>query len=84
MERAFHRAMTLIYEAAKCELGYNTARFLQMISEHGGLAARPPWSDKPSEGFTTLRQEPFGGTAMAASRMLRWWRSCSTGTSNPR
>lgn len=55
-ERAFHRAMTVIYETAKRELGYNATRFLQMISEHGGLVAARQllWSDKPSEGFTTL------------------------------
>ena len=55
-ERAFHQAMTVIYETAKRELGYNATRFLQMISEHGGLATARQllWSDKPSEGFTTL------------------------------
>ena len=55
-ELAFHQAMTVIYETAKRELGYSATRFLQMISEHGGLAAARQllWSDKPSEGFTTL------------------------------
>ena len=38
IERRFHRAMISIYETAKRELGYNATRFLQMISEHGGLA----------------------------------------------
>ena len=48
--------MTVIYETAKRELGYNATRFLQMISEHGGLATARQllWSDKPSDGFTTL------------------------------
>lgn len=48
--------MISIYETAKRELGYNAIRFLQMISEHGGLAAARQllWSDAPSEGFTTL------------------------------
>ena len=55
-ERRFHRAMISIYEVAKRELGYNATRFLQMISEQGGLAAAKQllWSDAPSEGFTTL------------------------------
>jgi hypothetical protein len=55
-ERRFHRAMISIYEAAKRELGYNATRFLQMISEQGGLptARQLLWSDAPSEGFTTL------------------------------
>jgi hypothetical protein len=56
IERRFHRAMISIYETAKRELGYNATRFLQMISEQGGLAAARQllWSDAPSEGFTTL------------------------------
>jgi hypothetical protein len=56
IERRFHRAMISIYETAKRELGYNATRFLQMISEHGGLATARQllWSDAPSEGFTTL------------------------------
>jgi len=56
IERRFHRAMISIYGTAKRELGYNATRFLQMISEHGGLAAARQllWSDAPSEGFTTL------------------------------
>jgi hypothetical protein len=48
--------MIAIYETAKRELAYNATRFLQMISEEGGLAAARQllWSPKPSEGFTTL------------------------------
>jgi hypothetical protein len=48
--------MVGIYETAKRELGYNANRFLQMISEQGGLAAARQllWSDQPSDGFTTL------------------------------
>lgn len=55
-ERDFHRAMVAICETARRDLGYNATRFLQMISEHGGLAAASQliWSDKPSEGFTAL------------------------------
>lgn len=55
-ERQFHTAMVAIYETAKCDLGYNATRFLQMISEQGGLATARQllWSDQPSEGFTTL------------------------------
>jgi len=48
--------MVTIYETAKRELGYNATRFLQMLSEQGGLATAKQllWSDKPSDGFTTL------------------------------
>jgi hypothetical protein len=56
IERLFHRAMISIYETAKRELRHNATRFLQMISEHGGLATARQllWGDAPSEGFTTL------------------------------
>jgi hypothetical protein len=37
VERRFHRAMISIYETAKRELNYNATRFLQMLSEQGGL-----------------------------------------------
>ena len=48
--------MVSIYQTAKRELGYNATRFLQMISEQGGLATARQllWDDKPSDGFTTL------------------------------
>jgi hypothetical protein len=55
-ERQFHKAMVAIYETAKRELGYNATRFLQMLSEQGGLATAKQllWSEQPSDGFTTL------------------------------
>ena len=56
VERRFHQAMISIYETSKRELGYNATRFLQMVSEQGGLATARQllWSDTPSDGFTTL------------------------------
>jgi hypothetical protein len=55
-ERRFHRAMVGIYETAKRELGYNATRFLQMLSNQGGLATARQllWDNTPSDGFTTL------------------------------
>jgi hypothetical protein len=38
-ERRFHRAMVEIYQTAKRDLGYNATRFIQMVSDRGGLAA---------------------------------------------
>ncbi len=48
--------MIQIYETAKRELDYNATRFLQMVSEQGGLATARQllWSDTPSDGFTSL------------------------------
>jgi len=48
--------MIAIYETAKRDLSYNATRFLQMVSDQGGLvtARQLLWSDTPSDGFTTL------------------------------
>jgi hypothetical protein len=56
LEASFHRAMVAIYETAKRELGYTATRFLQMISQQGGLATARQLlqDDRPQEGFTTL------------------------------
>ena len=55
-ERAFHRQMIRVYEDAKRETGYNATRFLQMVSEHGGLATARQLLHSPnaSDGFTAL------------------------------
>ena len=55
-ERAFHRQMIRIYEDAKRETGYNATRFLQMVSEQGGLATARQLlhSSNVSDGFTAL------------------------------
>jgi hypothetical protein len=55
-EKQFNRAMIAIYQTAKQDLHYNAARFAQMLGEHGGLATARQllWSDKPSDGFTTM------------------------------
>jgi len=55
-EAAFHKAMLRIYEVAKREVGYNATRFLQMLSEHGGVATAKQLLHSPavSDGFTAL------------------------------
>lgn len=56
LEMRFHRAMVGIYESAKDECNYNATRFLQMLSERGGLATARALlaTSAPSEGFTAL------------------------------
>jgi hypothetical protein len=53
---AFHAAMVRIYTTAKSDVGYNATRFLQMVSDEGGVAAARKLlaADRPSDGFTTL------------------------------
>lgn len=52
LELRFHRAMIRIYEDAKRDAGYTATRFLQMISERGGLATARQLvvSSTPSDG----------------------------------
>ena len=62
LERRFNGAMVSIYETVKRELGYDATRFVQMISEQGGLttARQLLWSD----GLTGQVDD---GEAMVAS-----------------
>ena len=56
LEKKLHNELMDNYEAAKKELGYNAAYFLQMISEKGGYetALHLIRTVNPSQGFTTL------------------------------
>ncbi len=56
LERSFHRAMISVYEDAKREIGYNATRFLQMVSEQGGVATARQLlhATTVSDGFTVL------------------------------
>jgi len=56
LELEFHKEMLAIYRKAKEECGYNATRFLQMVSNDGGIktAHRLIATDKPSDGFTEL------------------------------
>ena len=56
IERRWNRVMVSIYDTAKRDLGYNASRFIQMVSERGGVSAARQlvWSESPSDGFTFL------------------------------
>lgn len=56
LELRFHDEMLEVYRRAKSECRYNAARFLQMVSESGGLdAARALLaSTTVSDGFSAL------------------------------
>jgi hypothetical protein len=55
-ELDFHKDMIDIYRKAKEECGYNATRFLQMVSNEGGLktARKLLATAEPSDGFTEL------------------------------
>ena len=53
---AFHEEMINLYQRIKAESGYNATRFLQMVSERGGLEAAKTLLHNPqvSYGFEEL------------------------------
>lgn len=55
LEKDFHKAMIGLYQNAKEEIGYNATRFLQIVSQKGGLiAAKELIRKEGTSGFTTL------------------------------
>jgi hypothetical protein len=56
LEGAFHDEMLNVYDRAKRECLYNAIRFLQMVNEHGGVAAAKLLlaSNHHPEGLTRL------------------------------
>ncbi|MHB8128475.1 MAG: hypothetical protein ACYDEX_05720 [Mobilitalea sp.] len=58
LEDKFHNDMIHIYKTAKNELGYNASRFIQLVSEKGGVQAAKQLIMKEggTDGFTTLWQ----------------------------
>jgi hypothetical protein len=56
LEHEFDDAMMSIYQRAKAESGYTATRYLQMLSEHGGLetARILLHASKVSEGYVAL------------------------------
>ncbi len=59
LHEAFHQKMIEVYERALRECNYKASRFLQLVQEHGGLAAAKMLlaSKKHSEGLTRLWEE---------------------------
>jgi len=56
LEHQLTRDMINMYQRAKKECGYNATRFVQMVTDQGGLTAakRLINNDAPSDGFVTL------------------------------
>lgn len=56
LAKEFHEAMIGIYKAAVNECKYRPTRFLQMVTERGGVEAAKVLNNAPkvSEGFTRL------------------------------
>ena len=56
LEKEFNKDMIDIYKTAKKDIGYNATRFLQLVSNRGGLDAAKQLisSEHGTSGFTTL------------------------------
>lgn len=56
LKKQFHEDMIHIYTTAKKECGYTASRFLQMVTERGGVAAAKALISKPggTDGFAVL------------------------------
>jgi hypothetical protein len=56
LEVRFHKTMVDVYLRAKHEADYNASRYIQMVSEHGGLRTAKVLisSESPSDGYTEL------------------------------
>lgn len=56
LEKRFEQDMRNIYATAKKECKYTATRFLQLVSEKGGLAAAKQLiaKENPTEGFSIL------------------------------
>lgn len=77
---AFHVAMTDVYRRAKQEAGYNATRFIQMVSEQGGLAAAKSLmaAPNPSDGFAVLMAGGFSHLTVEALVVSDQFRSLFT------
>lgn len=80
LEREFHIAMAGIYTRAKSEAGYNATRYLQMVSEEGGIATAKQLlhSSGVSDGFTHLWEKGRLDLSVEALVLKPKWRSLFT------
>ena len=74
-ETEFHEAMLDIYKRAQRECRYTPTRFLQMVSEQGGLQAAKGLlaSAEVSQGFTTLWEKGRLDLSMEALVLRSPW-----------
>lgn len=84
LERTFHRAMVGVYEDAKRDAGYTATRFIQMVSDVGGLDAARRLINGPRR-TASLHSGKLGAWT---SQSRRWCSgrssvSCSRSRSSP-
>lgn len=76
LEAQFHQEMLNVYHRAKSECRYNAIRFLEMVTDHGGLAAAKMLlaSKHHPEGLTRLWKEGRLDISMEALVLKEPWR----------
>jgi len=79
-EAMFHNEMMRIYDRAKRECGYNATRFLQMVTENGGLNAAKSLlrTNAVSDGLVELWKHKRLDLTMEALILRSPWRSLFT------
>ena len=77
LELEFHQAMLQIYKRAKSECGYNALRFLQLVSELGGLRAAKQLLNSPElpQGFFELAARNCSHLSMEQMVLEDRWKS---------
>ena len=75
LENAFHQEMSSVYERGRKECRYTATRFLQMVTDHGGLAAAKVLLAAPriSEGLTHLWEAKRLDISMEAMILREPW-----------
>lgn len=80
LERQFHQKMIEIYQRAASECAYRPTRFLQMVTERGGLAAAKDLlhASRPAEGLSILWERQRLDLSVEALVCKQPWRSLFT------
>jgi hypothetical protein len=80
LEQRFHQKMLEIYQRAATECSYRPIRFLQMVTERGGLVAAKDLlhAPRPAEGLTILWEHGRLDLSVEALVCEEPWRSLFT------
>ena len=75
LEQRFHEEMIRVYDRAKKECRYTATRFMQMVTDYGGLQAAKMLLAAPriSEGLTRLWEEKRLDISMEATLIREPW-----------
>jgi len=80
VELAFHQRMRRAYDQARSECNYTASRFLQLVTDHGGVQAAKQLlgTEGYSEGLTRLWEEGRLDISVEAAVLEDQWRNLFT------